>query len=120
MIVFLEVYLKHSALNFGQAAQGLRFLFTHPDADAFASPGTPRHIARSLRLRLPRLVNDLFFAAIPPQWHHTPEECLSFRPHPAGWWFDAGYRPCRFTETGALLPPGAVTREARWDPRCRD
>lgn len=120
MLAYLEAYLKHSALNFGQAAQGLRFLFTHPDVDAVAPPGTVRHVMGSVRIRSRRLANDMFFAMIPPHWHHTPEECRSFRPYPAARWFDAGYRPCRFTETGEFLPPDAVTREARWDPRCKD
>jgi len=120
MLSFLEEYLKHSALNFGQAAQGLRYLLTHPDMDAVAPPGTLRHRAKSLRLRAGRVGNDLVFPLIPPHWHHSREECRSFRAFPVKQWFMAGYAPCRFTETGRMLVPGERVREPRWDPRCRD
>jgi len=36
MLRFLEEYLKHFALNFGQALQGLRYIATHPDIDRLA------------------------------------------------------------------------------------
>jgi len=36
MIPFLEEYLKHFALDFGEALQGVRYFFSHPDIDAAA------------------------------------------------------------------------------------
>src|SRR5262249_32678184 len=71
---FLEEYAKHTALNLGQALQGLRYLTSHPDVDERAPRGTIRHAAMSAALRSRRIANDLFFAVIPPHWHHTPEE----------------------------------------------
>lgn len=118
MLLFLELYLKHSALNFGQVAQGLRYLFSHPDADAVAPVGTPRHKAKSVALRAKRIGNDLLFALIPPQSHHQPDELAALRPLSVRQWFEAGYAPYRFAETGERLPPDQVVREPRWDPRC--
>lgn len=37
MIRFREEYIKHFALNFGQALQGVRSFFSHPDIDEAAS-----------------------------------------------------------------------------------
>ncbi len=120
MSSFLEEYLKHSALNFGQALQGIRYLFTHPDVDMIAAPGTLRHAAKSLQLRSKRIANDLWFALIPPHWHHTPDELKSLRSVTVKQWFQAGYGPYRFAETGEFLSPDKVKREPRWDPRCND
>ena len=39
MLMWLEEYVKHAALYFGQAAQGMRYLLTHPDIDRIASRG---------------------------------------------------------------------------------
>lgn len=116
----LEQYAKHSALNFGQVAQGLRFLLTHPDMDRAASPGTLKHMAKSAPYRMRRIGNDLFFALIPPHWHHTPDELASLQPFSLWHWFQAGYRPYRFRESGEWLPRHEATREARWDPRCKE
>ncbi len=118
MFRFLEEYLKHSALNLGQALQGLRYIATHPDIDRIAPHGTPRHLLLSLRLRSARIVNDLFFALIPPHWHHTPRELEAMTRIRAARWFQYGYCAWRFTETGE--PRKDLTGvDRRWDPRCR-
>lgn len=119
MSSWTEEYFKHAALNFGQALQGLRFLHTHPDIDRIARPGTLRHRLHALPLRLRRGANDLLFAVLPPRWHHTREELAVFAHAPVGLWFQAGFAPCGFGETGERLPPEDRVREARWDPRCR-
>jgi hypothetical protein len=120
MRLFLEEYLKHSALNLGQAVQGLRFLLTHPDVDLAAPRGTLKHMAAALPLRTRRVGNDLFFALIPPHWHHTRDELESLHSQSTMRWFQAGYSPYRFAETGEYLPRSEATREPRWDPRCND
>ena len=117
MLRFLEEYLKHAALNLGQALQGLRYLASHPDIDRLATRGGARHHWLSLRLRTRRVANDLFFAAIPPHWHHTREELASVTRVPIGRWFQYGYCAWRFTDTGE--PRVDLTRvDRRWDPRC--
>ena len=88
---FSDEYVKHTVLNFGQALQGIRYFYSHPDFDDRAPRGSLRHFVLSLRLRLKRIANDLFFAAIPPHWHHTREELASMRNTPAGKWFIYGY-----------------------------
>ena len=74
MFRFLEEYLKHFALNLGQALQGVRYLFSHPDVDEIASRGSVGHAVRSAGLRSKRVFNDLFFALIPPHTHHSRDE----------------------------------------------
>ena len=54
MFRFLEEYLKHFALNLGQALQGVRYLFSHPDVDEIASRGSVGHAVRSAGLRRAR------------------------------------------------------------------
>lgn len=120
MHIWMEEYLKHSALNFGQALQGIRFLFTHPDIDRIAPPGSLRHVAHAVPLRLKRIGNDLFFALLPPRWHHSREELATLHGLPVRRWFQAGYGPYRFSESGDLLPRAEATHEPRWDPRCRE
>lgn len=102
MIRFLEEYAKHSALNFGQAFQGVRYFFSHPDFDKIVPRGTPKHILLSAGGRLKRIVNDLFFAIIPPHWHYTKEELSSMTKIPISRWFQYGYCAWRFEESGEL------------------
>ena len=120
MSKWIEEYAKHAALNFGQASQGLRYLLTHPKADRIAKRGTIRHMLLSLKLRSKLVANDLFFAILPPHWHHTKEQLASLHAVSLKRWFQAGYGPYRFAETGELLPLHEVFREPRWDPRCDD
>lgn len=116
---FLEEYAKHTALNLGQALQGIRYAYSHPEIDASARRGTARHLALSLALRSKRVANDLFFAAIPPHWHHTPEELRGMQGTSLVRWFQYGYCAWRFTEKGELKADlQGVDR--RWDPRCDD
>lgn len=119
MLPFFEVYLKHAALNFGQACQSLRYLFSHPHADQLAPRGTIRHLLRSFGLRSRLILNDLFFAMLPPQTHHSSDELASLRGISLQRWFFYGYCPWRFTDTGE---PKADLRnvDRRWDPRCDD
>jgi hypothetical protein len=116
---FLDEYVKHSVLNFGQFAQGLRYLYSHPDIDSQAKRGSVRHFILSVLFRSRRAANDLFFALIPPHWHHTPEQLSVMRPVPLRKWFFYGYCPWRFDETGAPRTD-LSTADPRWDPRCKD
>src|ERR1700750_2881451 len=100
MFRFLQEYLKHSALNLGQALHGLRYIASHPDIDGVAPRGSSRHLLLSLRLRSARVGNDLFFALIPPHWHHTPQELEAMTRTRTTRWFQYGYRAWRFTQTG--------------------
>ena len=115
----IEEYAKHTALNMGQALQGLRYLTSHPDIDMHAPRGTLRHAARSAALRSKRIVNDLFFAAIPPHWHHTREELVGMTRVPIHRWFQYGYCAWRFDETGEPRAAIGAEIDRRWDPRCR-
>ncbi len=117
MFCFLEEYAKHSALNFGQAFQGVCYFFSHPDIDEFSPRGTLKHAGLSACLRLKRVVNDLFFALIPPHWHHTPEELSSMRRISILRWFQYGYCAWCFTESGDLKKD-LENVDRRWDPRC--
>jgi hypothetical protein len=117
MLQFIEEYAKHAALNLGQAMQGVRYLFSHPDIDGVAPRGTLRHLTASMRLRATRVAGDFFFALIPPHWHHTREELRGMAPISMSRWFQYGYCAWRFTDAGeAKTDLTAVDR--RWDPRC--
>jgi hypothetical protein len=118
MMRFLEEYIKHSALNLGQTLQGIRFFFSHPDIDRAAPRGSLKHAALSARLRLKRILNDLFFALIPPHWHHTKEELGSMTKTPILRWFQYGYCAWRFEESGELKRD-LTGVDKRWDPRCQ-
>jgi len=118
--LFLEEYAKHTALNLGQALQGLRYWTSHPDMDRRARRGTLRHAALSVMLRSKRIANDLFFAAIPPHWHHTREELKDMTRVPVGRWFQYGYCAWRFDEAGEPRTSIGPNLDRRWDPRCLD
>jgi hypothetical protein len=94
---FFEEYAEHCSLNPGQALQGLRYIYSHPDIDPIAARGP---LALSFRLRSKRIANDLFFAAIPPHWHHT--------------------RAALSVMTGARRDDLPADVDKRWDPRCND
>ena len=115
---FLEDYGKHAALNFGQALQGVRYLFTHPDVDVRAPRGTFLHVSLSARLRLRRIANDLCFAILPPQSHHTADELSAMRSSSFSNWFQYGYCAWRFDDTGREKRDLAGV-DRRWDPRCK-
>src|SRR5690349_20065608 len=118
MLCFFEEYAKHFALNFGQALQGIRYLLSHPDFDPVARRRSIRHAALSFRLRSRRVANDLFFALIPPHWHHTPEELAQMRATPMSKWFQYGYCAWRFTGSGERSNDLPADVDRRWDPRC--
>ncbi|MEO7689741.1 MAG: hypothetical protein ABIS51_10690 [Sphingomonas sp.] len=116
---WLEEYSKLFALNFGQACQGVRYLFSHPKIDRYAPAGSPQHVCRSIGLRSHLVANDLMFAVLPPRWHHTREELAGMRAISWARWFQYGYCAWRFTETGEVRADlSSVDR--RWDPRCDD
>jgi hypothetical protein len=112
-----EQYAKHSALNFGQVLHGLRHFHSHPDVDRVAPRGSLRHLRLSVALRARRAGNDLFFAVVPPHWHHTADELSGMCAVPMARWFAYGYCTWRFDESGA---PRVLdgTEDSRWDPRC--
>jgi len=119
MFSTLEEYAKHAALNVGQALQGIRYFYSHPDVDAVAARGSVSHVSRSFRIRGKQVLNDLFFAVIPPHWHHTREELAGMRDVPLGAWFSYGYCAWRFDDTGK--PKSDLSGvDRRWDPRCRE
>jgi hypothetical protein len=117
---FIEKYAKHTALNLGQALQGIRYLTSHPDVDDRAPRGTARHAALSVALRAKRIANDLYFATIPPHWHHTRDELESFAGISIARWFQYGYCAWRFTEDGKPRERLDPQLDRRWDPRCAD
>lgn len=119
LTTFLEEYAKHTALNLGQAMQGVRYFYSHPDCDEAAARGTVKHSLLSLRLRTKRVANDLFFAAIPPHWHHTPDDLRVLRTVPIRKWFFYGYSPWQFTESGEVRSDLDGREDRRWDPRCQ-
>jgi hypothetical protein len=119
MVYFFEEYIKHAALNFGQAAQGIRYLFSHPDIDKFAPRGTARHLWLSMVLRSKRILNDLFFALLPPHWHHTREQLVIMRGIPISKWFQYGYCAWKFTKDGDIRNDLPASVDKRWDPRCK-
>jgi hypothetical protein len=117
MLQFFDEYAKHFALNIGTALHGARYLLSHPDVDARAPRGDLKHAWLSAQLRSKRLLNDLFFAVIPPHWHHSRAELAAMAPISMWRWFHYGYGAWRFTETGEPKPDLAGV-DRRWDPRC--
>src|SRR6185503_20818845 len=116
---FAEEYFKHAALNLGQALQGIRYFHSHPDADRQSEPGSVRHLLLSCGIRSKRVLNDLFFAAIPSHWHHTPSELAQMTDIPASLWFQYGYCAWRFDDSGKPKQPLPPDVDRRWDPRCK-
>ena len=117
MLQFFDEYAKHSALNIGQALHDARYLFSHPDVDSRAPRGGLKHAWLSAQQRSKTLMNDLFFAIIPPHWHHSREELAAMAPISMSRWFRYGYCAWRFTETGEPKPD-LTGVDHRWDPRC--
>lgn len=111
-------YLRHSALNFGQAMQGIRYFYSHPTIDKIAIRGTPRHFHLSLRIRIKLILNDLFFAVIPPQWHHSEAELASLHEFSVWMWFEAGFMPWKFKDETLQKRTLTGSEDRRWDPRC--
>ncbi|HEY6641833.1 hypothetical protein [Povalibacter sp.] len=118
MLLFFEEYAKHFALNFGQAAHGIRYFFSHPDADSSSPRGSLKHGLVSSGIRSKRVANDLLFAFIPPHWHHSREELSSMLSISFSQWFQYGYSAWRFTESGEVRADLAGV-DRRWDPRCQ-
>jgi len=89
----LRDYALHSALNAGQAARDVRYLFDHPSADKIAPRDSALHSLSSLTARLPNLTSNLYYTALPPQLHHTPEELAEHRDASLKQMFLHGYAP---------------------------
>jgi hypothetical protein len=113
-----EEYLKHTVLNVGQAAHELRYFYSHPDFDRVAPRGSREHLRRSVVQRGKRFANDLFFAIIPPHWHHARDELAAMRLVPVRKWFFYGYAQWRFTEDGQPRSDLDASVDRRWDSRC--
>lgn len=113
-----EEYAKHSALNLGQALHELRFFYSHPDFDKKAPRGSLKHFQLSCEQRSKRALNDLFYATIPPHWHHSEDELASLHQVPIRNWFLAGYSAWRFNEDGTFKDGDMTGVDQRWDPRC--
>ncbi len=111
-------YIRHAVLNLGQAAQGLRYLHSHPDIDGRYRRGSLAHVAASMAKRLALVANDLLYAFLPPRWHHSDDQLQAMMPVPVGQWFWYGYCAWAYTGTEAA-PLNLATVDRRWDPRCK-
>jgi hypothetical protein len=65
VIDYLRKYGKHSALNLGQVARHMRHPVDLPGAEGKLD---------ALKQRARYAANDAYYAAIPPDTHHTQEE----------------------------------------------
>lgn len=90
---FLKEYVNHSALNLGQAARDVRWIYNHPDADKMGPEGSAKHIAASVTSRIPSLASNLYYAALPPQLHHSDEELKEIKDENPKDNFLLGYAP---------------------------
>ncbi len=77
---FLSEYARHSALNIGKAGRDILEIANHPRADDIAGKGTAKHLASSITASISEIASDLYYAAIPPQLHHTKEELSHLKP----------------------------------------
>ena len=89
-------YAQHSALNLGQAARDVRYLGNHPHADKVAPEGSAKHIAASIVSRIPSLAGNLYYAALPPQLHHSREELKEMGDASLKQMFLRGYAPWKY------------------------
>ena len=80
---YMGDWAKHSTLNIGQVARHLRYFFDLPD--------TPRLQAAKERAKF--IFNDLIYAVLPPQVHHTPEEVEELTGYSYPELFKMGYDP---------------------------
>jgi len=95
---YLKRYIGHSALNLGQAAKDAKYFLDHPHADKVAKQGTLKHKISSAASRLPSLVSNLYYSALPPDLHHSEEELEDVDKHSAGEWFKRGYKPWEYED----------------------
>jgi hypothetical protein len=63
------------------------------------------------------VANDLYFALIPPHWHHTRDELRGMTRVSMARWYRYGYCAWRFNEDGEPKSDLAGA-DRRWDPRC--
>jgi len=116
---FFIAYSRHFILNLGQALQGIRFFYSHPDFDKVALRGSIKHFRYSVTKRLKLILNDLFFAIIPPHWHHSEYELISLHRFTFKTWFEAGYSPWKFVDESLERRTLSGEEDRRWDPRCK-
>lgn len=95
---YFDEYIKHTFLNLGQAARDIRYFYYHPDADKNPLIGRSSHFLLSLFLRLKNLANNLFYALIPPHWHHSKEELMNMTSGTVKEWFLYGYAPWEYKD----------------------
>jgi len=92
-IGLIEKYIKHTALNLGQAARDIVSLHDHPAED---------NVPESIKHRLKQLANNLYYAIIPPWTHHTGEELQDMARHTVWKWFLCGYMDDEYYEEECL------------------
>ena len=106
----VEEYAKHTALNLGQAARDIRYLTNHPGA-----PEGAGHAFESVKRRLPSLLNNLFYAAVPPHLHHDKAE-LAAMGGSLGDWYRRGYAPWKHAAPAAKIadaPSDSTEKQAK-------
>ena len=108
---FAKEYLNHSALNLGMAARDLRWLHNHSAADKVAPEGSAKHIAASLTTRIPSLISNLYYTALPPQLHHSDEELKEIKEENPKDNFLIGYAPWKYRKKKDGGGNGAKTHE---------
>jgi len=94
----LQQYWLHTALNAGLALRDIRWINDHPHADLNAAQGTLKHQLDSIKYRLPSLINNVFFAVLPPQLHHTWEDLKDTTNATAKDWFLHGFMPWKYKD----------------------
>lgn len=95
---FLEEYLKHAALNLGQAARDIRFFSYHPSVDRIAKEGSRRHRLRSVQKRTLSLASNLAFTVLPPHLHHSKAERKAMLVGSHLEWFLFGFKPWAYPQ----------------------
>lgn len=106
-------YLNHAALNLGQAARDVRYLGDHPAADKVAPKGSAHHVAASVTARVPSLAGNLYYAALPPQLHHTKADIeeLKNSPNSLKDILLNGYAPWKHKlKEGSMTPAGQLNK----------
>ena len=97
----IDDYIRHAALNYGQAARDIRYFLDHPGSDKIAPRGSIKHGLSSASLRLPSLVSNLYYGTLPPLLHHTEEELAEGRDKSLKEIFLEGYAPWKYGKKSA-------------------
>lgn len=94
----LRAWLCHAALNLGQAARDVRYVYSHPNADEVAAKGSALHVVASVIARVPSLASNLYYAALPPQLHHSSDTITSLAQTNAWFELKSGYKPWLYSQ----------------------